>query len=224
MVRDIPSLQQMASDYFSEELAEAVRKQIDNDAKQHSEPLGNFDDALIGKKSAATLYLGDRFYSKLNTGQFAGVPAVHWNGLDPRGEPTFVYVPETDNPFKYITHDGREIIPKTMDTDGGSIPRILHGLGKFSPWIYAPAYLIHDWIFVAYKTGTSPDNNIAFEESAKILAEAIKTLMVSGFQNFDGENQAFEKAEDSLYLIYTAVNSFVAKNIWTDTTPIRQRH
>ena len=224
MGSDIQDLHRMASNYFSDALAEAVKEQIDNDAKLYSEKSINFDDAVIGTKGAKTLYLGDILYSKLKPGQFEGVPAVHWNGLDIHGEPTFVYVPDSQNVFKYRTSEGREIIPQTMDTDGGSIPRILHGIGKFSPWIYAPAYLIHDWIFIAHKTKTSPDNDITFEESAMILAEAIKTLMVTGFKNFDNDIQKFEKDEDTLYLIYKAVESFIARNLWDDKESIRRRH
>ena len=57
-------------------------------------------------------------------------------------------------------------------------------------------------------------SEIGFEKSALILAEAIKTMMEEGYSTFDGYTQKMPKAEDTLYLIYLAVKSDRAKNIW----------
>jgi hypothetical protein len=34
-----------------------------------------------------------------------------------------------------------------MYTDGGSIPQPLRAIKVYSPWGYAPAFLVHDWLF-----------------------------------------------------------------------------
>ncbi len=74
-----------------------------------------------------------------------------------------------------------------MYTDGGSIPRPGQLFNGFSPWGYGPAYMVHDWLFVARHcltddTPTPEEKRIAamqFQESAEIIAEAIKTLIAS---------------------------------------------
>lgn len=224
MPRDVTGLRRLATEMFSPELAEAVNQQIDDGEAVTPPKPENFEDATGHTKGFGTGYRGDALYKKLGTGEFEGLPQVRWNGMDKFGAPTFIYLPDTDKPFKYTTSKGRVIIPQMMDTDGGSIPRILHGLAKFSPWLYAPAYIIHDWIFVAHKTNTAPDSDITFEQSADIMAEAIKTLMETGIQTFDGEAQKFKKAEDTLYLMHKAVSSFIARNLWDDMASITRRH
>jgi hypothetical protein len=75
-----------------------------------------------------------------------------------------------------------------MYTDGGSIPPIASAFKGFSPWGYAPAYMIHDWLFIAHHCvvdGTPTEeeakmSGLTFKDSAVIIAEAIKALQVSG--------------------------------------------
>jgi hypothetical protein len=144
---------------------------------------------------------------------------VTWNGLLPDNKtPRFVYQPDNQTPFTFTTSSGRKITPGLMDTDGGSIPRVLHGIAKFSPWGYAPGYIIHDWIFTAHKCRHEPDDDITFEDSATILAECIKTMMEVGFEDFDGQTVKFKKAEDTMYLIYKAVASSIALRLWNDNS------
>lgn len=195
------------------ELADTVAQQILDDVDNRRS--GSF------KRSLATLYLADRFYRQLGVGSFEGAPTVTWNGYDDAGgRPVFVFEP---GEFAYVTADGRRITPSAMDTDGGSVPKVLHSFGNFNPWTYGPAFMIHDWIFVAHKCDTVPDNDIAFEESAIIMAEAMKTIMEVGFKDADGEMQVLPKAEDTLYLMYQAVRSHFAESLWNDTGNVRCR-
>ncbi len=216
-------LKNLSSSFFSEDLAKDVITQIDKEAADHltREPA---DPYKTSTKSIATLFLADLLYGKLETGRFEGLPIVQWNGFDPKtNSPSFVFIPDPDKPFRYITSENRIITPKKMDTDGGTIPRVLHGISKFSPWWYAPGYIIYDWIFVAHKSGVEPDNDISFEDSALLLAESLKTLMEDGFTNYDGQQQKFEKAEDTLYLIHKAVKSSFAKNLWDNISNVNSR-
>jgi hypothetical protein len=71
------------------------------------------------------------------------------------GDGQFVFVPNPNDPLKMSRIDqdgnvvGEPIQPGMMYTDGGSIPRIATVFKGFSPWGYAPAYMIHDWLFIA---------------------------------------------------------------------------
>ena len=55
------------------------------------------------------------------------------------------------------------------------------------------------------------------------MAEAIKTLMEVGFENQDGEIKKFPKSEDTLYLMYLAVSSSIARDAWDNPDTIRCR-
>jgi enamine deaminase RidA (YjgF/YER057c/UK114 family) len=165
--------------------------------------------AVNARLSPAAAGLADGFYAALDTGSFTGLPTVRWNAMD-----DFRFIADPAAPFAYTTGRGRRIEPRLMETDGGSIPRILRGFKKLSPWGYAPAFIIHDWIFTAHQCGLEPDNDLAFSDSARILAEAMKTLMEAGYRNFDGRLAKLEKSAAALYLIYLAVDSFIARKRW----------
>ena len=78
----------------------------------------------------------------------------------------------------------------------------LWSIPPYSPWGYAPGYIIHDWVFEAHRCG---NDDISFEESAVILGDAIKTLM---------ENDCAPKNKFGAYSIYQAVRSPVARAAW----------
>lgn len=160
-------------------------------------------------KGLLTFYLADRFYDKLPTGRFKGQIHVQWEGMD-----TFTFHTSEDKPFSYTTADGRKIQPKTMVTDGGSIPKLFQVFKKFSSWGYAPAFIIHDWLFVAQEIKDETDLDWTFEQSALVMAEAMKTLMEEGIENNKGKINKLDKSKDVLYLMYLAVSSFIAKKSW----------
>lgn len=207
-------LQASASHMFSDALSAEIQAKIERDATEAA-PAARTRGGIT-PESAATLFLGDRLYKKLGQGKFSGRLALVWNGMD-----SFIFVPDPSFPFTYTTSGGRVIKPRVMETDGGSIPRILRGLKKFSSWGYAPAFIIHDWLFVAKKCQAAPDNDWEFAETAGVMAEAMKTLMEAGYQSYRGETFKLEKAEDTLYLMYQAVSSSIAQNLWDDDTSVQ---
>ncbi len=209
------TLKLLAEDLFIDGLSQAISENIENDAIMQAKALPSARRGSIQPYSLATLFLADRFYENLPVGSFSGRLMVSWNGMD-----EFIHIPDPEHEFTYTTSAGKTIAPRVMKTDGGSIPRILRGLEKFSSWGYAPAFIVHDWLFTAKKCQYEPDTDWTFKDSALIMAEAIKTLMAVGFQDYTGNISRLEKAEDTLYLMYQAVNSFVAEDLWDDNSSV----
>lgn len=148
------------------------------------------------------------------------------------GEDKFVYYPYTQEPLVYRLPPElearlgvKEIRPGAIYTDGGSIPRAVRGLAGFSPWGYGPAYIVHDWLFVAHHciqhdlTARHDPRDMGevdivrrvdFPLSADILSGVIQALIK--------EKRVPERgfAPDA---IYTAVDSGFAKKLWNNSDP-----
>jgi hypothetical protein len=139
-------------------------------------------------------------YERMKVGEFKGGLEVRWIKPD-----RFIYIPDENDPLRFKTWDNKLIEPKKMYTDGGSIPRFFWGVPGYSPWGYAPSYIIHDWLFVAHHCEIPDYKDVSFEDSARLLAEGIKTLM---------ETKVAPRDETTLWAIYEAVNSPVAKSLW----------
>ncbi len=100
-----------------------------------------------------------------------------------------------------------------MYTDGGSIPTIAQGFKGLQPWAYAPAYMIHDWLFFANHCRQDGDPDpiyqdtagVTFADSAAILDEAIVSLMEAGLVK---PNDVARGA------ILAAVSSPIARGYW----------
>ncbi len=203
--RSLSDLTKLAEKMFSPKLALEVKNEII--ARENARPYSE-------NKSPVMLFISDSFYNSLEVGKFEGLPTITWNGYDEKNKkPNFTY---DTSEFTYVTASGRRINPRKMETDGGSIPKLLHSVGNFTPWTYGPSFIIHDWIFEAHKCNYEPENSIDFETSAKIMAESIKTLMVVGIKREDGNIQKLAKAEDTLFLMYLAVKSRFARKIWDE--------
>jgi len=142
---------------------------------------------------------------------------VVWVGSD-----KFIYVPGAKGRnFGFETaKTGRIIEPGLMYTDGGSIPRFAQVFKPFSSWGYAPAYIVHDWIFYGHycerdsgsRTAPYEDGKrfadvrgIDFHESAVILAEVIKTIE---------DNQQVAAHKLPARMITGAVDSVFAAALW----------
>ncbi|TLP59312.1 hypothetical protein FEE96_17065 [Parasedimentitalea maritima] len=131
-------------------------------------------------------------YDAAPVGEFTGSLFVMWIGEgDDTGSGRFVYVPDQNNPLRF-TRGGdpagvKVIEPEIMYTDGGSIPKQAQLFKGFSPWGYAPAYMVHDWIYVARHCLTDgkptareeTTKDMTFQDSADLTAEMIKTLIHS---------------------------------------------
>ncbi len=111
-------------------------------------------------------------YRDTTPATFTGALDVRWVHND-----YFLFVPNKDDPFTLRRANGTTIQPGPMYTDGGSIPRFLWGLEGYSPWGYAPAYIVHDWLFAAHHCGYAPDNQYTFADSVQVLAEGLKAIM-----------------------------------------------
>lgn len=216
------TLKELAAEQFVDELAQAIAEQIDKEVQIPAEQLPSTitinPDGIVPYSLLpfSLLPFVDNFYNQLGVGKFSGRLLVCWNGMD-----NFVFIPDQTNPLTYTTSKGRKIIPKLMQTDGGSIPRILRGFSKkLSPWSYAPAFMVHDWLFAAKKCQYEPDVDWTFHQSADIMAEAMKTLMEVGFTDYKGNVFRLERAENTLYVMHKAVISSIAENLWKDDSSV----
>ncbi|MDZ4395999.1 hypothetical protein [Cypionkella sp.] len=159
-------------------------------------------------------------YDDAPVGKLSGTVLVMWVGETEAGEGDgrFVYVPsatplrfERANPSATL----KTIQPQMMYTDGGSIPALAQVFKGFSPWGYAPAYIVHDWLFVARKcvndNSANPDQaavaQMPFGESATVAAEVIKTLIAT---NTVAPNDIAPQ------LIASAVAGPIAKSRWNE--------
>ena len=158
------------------------------------------------------------FYDSLKVGKFSGELNVQWYDFD-----KFVYIPSETKPLTFTRYNGETIIPGKMFTDGGSIPYPLRAFKQYSPWGYAPAYLIHDWLYNQNRCGST---QYEFVETSRILAEAIKTLMETyqvkqstGKYEYKVASMSnlMLKDETILYSIYVAVSSKAALDSFNST-------
>ena len=139
-------------------------------------------------------------YNKLHTGRLEGKLIVQW--LEPD---VFLFIPDSSKPLKFIRGNGTVIQPGRMLTDGGSIPRPLWAFRSYSPWGYAPAFIVHDWLFYIKRCKLSDYQAWSLESAADVMAEVMKTMMESG---------KVEKDPTTVELMQTAVNSRFAKKYW----------
>ncbi|WP_424830899.1 hypothetical protein [Ruegeria sp.] len=161
-------------------------------------------------------------YSRVvETSKFDGRLFVMWvgEGSAYSGDGRFVFIPNPNDPLTFTRLDnlgnviGQPIRPEIMYTDGGSIPRLATVFKGLSPWGYAPAYMVHDWLFIAHHCnvdGTPTEeekrmSDLNFSDSAIIMAEAIKSLQVSGqVQNNDVSG----------FAVSSAVSGPISRSLW----------
>jgi len=137
---------------------------------------------------------GDVDWNNREPGDFEGRVFLMWAGpgAGDAGDGNFVFIPDPDNALTF-TRDARydrfqTVTPGVMYTDGGSVPRVAQAFRGLQPWGYGPAYMVHDWLFVAHhcnREGKADANEasmagMSFEESAHLIAEALKTLVAEG--------------------------------------------
>jgi hypothetical protein len=143
---------------------------------------------------------GQRAYDGTGVGKFAGAVELRWLGAD-----RFLFVPDENDPLRFTGPDGKVYQPQPIYTDGGSIPRIFWSVPGYSPWALGPAYVIHDWLFMAHHCQTQGYTTTTFEDSARVMAESIKTLM---------ETNKVHKDVRLFWSVVTAVKTSFAENIW----------
>jgi hypothetical protein len=157
--------------------------------------------------------LKEAFVDGLQAGKFEGDFRLEWIAPD-----LFMYYPDNNDPFRFIRKkaNGKEeiITPQKMETDGGSIPRIMQVIPGLSPWEYGPAHIIHDWEFEAHDRARQDPNfkfNKSFKQVNLTFAEAIWTLMKVGYKK-----KKPKMLKSNIYDIHAAVSSSVAKKVWDD--------
>lgn len=133
-------------------------------------------------------------------GTLSGKLIVQW-----AGENKFIYLPDSLDPLTFVTTDNKRIVPRTMYTDGGSIPPIFWSVRGLSPWGYGPAYVVHDWLFEQHRCLYQGWEEITFSDSARILGEVIDTLMKRGDVPPNHEARS---------LIEQGVRTGVARALW----------
>lgn len=139
----------------------------------------------------------------IGVGDLKGRVYVEWIGED-----RFVYR-RTDKPLSFrpsFFPKTVAIVPDDMFTDGGSVPRVFWSIPGLSPWALGPAYIIHDWLFVAHRCGLTVPSEvraITFEQSAIVLAEVARALIESGLIK-----------HDMLDAIVWAVRTRYARGLW----------
>lgn len=144
-------------------------------------------------------------YNRVHPGDLHGRLVVQWVDHD-----KFIFVPDAEKPLSFTRHSREVITPGLMYTDGGSIPRQLWALRSYSPWGYAPAYIVHDWLFEMKHCALPGSERYNVEEAAWVLAEVMKTMMEKhGAQPTD---------KLALYSIFEAVRSPIAAGLWENGT------
>lgn len=159
-------------------------------------------------------------YDPHTSAYFTGSVLVIWIGEGgASGDGKFLFVPNPNDRLTLHRDAGNGaaavIEPGLMYTDGGSIPRIAQVFNGLSPWGYAPAYMIHDWIFTARHClvdgQDSPKydqvRNVGFDESATILNEAISALI---------NHRKVKRNDLAIATITAAVDSVVARRLWDE--------
>lgn len=143
-------------------------------------------------------------YNNVKTGTLQGRLIVEWYDRD-----KFVFLPDQNNRLRFTRSDGTVIRPEIMMTDGGSIPRVLWAFKSYSPWGYAPAFIIHDWLFVAHHDNHPDYNHYTLQEAGLVMSEVMKTMMEDDYNRRGAPRERFV-----LYSMYLAVTSAIARHWW----------
>lgn len=144
----------------------------------------------------------DESFDGTAIGEFSGKLLVEWISSD-----LFVFRPDDLDPFVFKRNNGETIVPGPMLTDGGTIPRPLWVLRNYGPWGYAPAYIVHDWLFYSKYCGESPGKDVEFGYTVDVFGEALKTMM---------KRDDFEDEVGTFNNMVAAVSSRVARKYWRE--------
>ena len=140
-------------------------------------------------------------YDQVEVGQLNGKLIVEWVDQD-----KFVFLPDPDKPLTFKRKSGEVIQPQRMYTDGGSVPTALRAVKSYSPWGYAPAFIVHDWQFVMKQCKLDCFEKYDLEKAATILDEFMKTVMEN--PKYCGTNRHVHSSMNQ------AVRSDTAKEYW----------
>ncbi|WP_449301626.1 DUF1353 domain-containing protein [Pseudoxanthomonas mexicana] len=139
-------------------------------------------------------------YDQLPPGELKGKLLVRWIEPD-----TFLFIPDNEDPLVFTRSNGDRVMPGRMLTDGGSIPRPLWILRSYSPWGYAPAFVVHDWLFEMKHCRLPGHEQYTHRIAADVMGEVMKTMMISGKVAVD---------KPTLWSMHAAVSSGISGDIW----------
>lgn len=139
-------------------------------------------------------------YDTLATGTLKGKLIVQW--LEPD---LFLFIPDATSPLSFTRASGKTITPGRMLTDGGSIPRGMWILRNYSPWGFAPAFIVHDWLFSMKYCRAPGFEQYTVEEAGRVMAEVMKTMIVQ---------HRIDASALTVSAMYAAVVSPPARNLW----------
>lgn len=142
-------------------------------------------------------------YERTEPGKLKGKLILEWVDQD-----KFRFISDATDPLRFVRANSQEIQPGPMFTDGGSIPAPLRAIKSFSPWGYAPAFIIHDWLFVMKQCRLPGYENWDHLKAAEVFSEVMKTVMEN--PKFGGPNKLVH------YSMYEAVRSDIARQYWDD--------
>jgi len=140
-------------------------------------------------------------YDRTEPGELKGKLVVEWVSQD-----NFLFIPDPQNPLTFRRKNNEVIQPERMYTDGGSTPTALRAIKSYSPWGYAPAFIVHDWLFVVQHCKVPGHENFDLDKAATIMAEVMKTIMEN--PKYGGPNKLVH------YSMYEAVRSKAAADYW----------
>ncbi len=143
----------------------------------------------------------DITWTQTSAGQLKGKLVIEWINQD-----EFLFIPDPAQPLTFTRANNEVIVPAAMYTDGGSIPVALRAVKSYSPWGYAPAFVVHDWLFTIKQCKLQGHEKLTLDDAATVLAEVLKTVMEN--PKYGGPNKLVH------YSMYEAVRSTVAKDYW----------
>ncbi len=141
-------------------------------------------------------------YARTKTGELRGKLVVQWVEPD-----QFIFLPDQDRPLTFTRANHNAIAPGQMYTDGGSIPRPFWAFKHYSPWGYAPAFIVHDWLFHMQHCQLSGYDKYDVDEAAQVMSEVMKTLM-------EMKKEEIPTDKVALYAMFEAVRSPMAAKLW----------
>jgi hypothetical protein len=141
------------------------------------------------------------FYDRTEVGTLKGRLVIEWIDQD-----RFIFLPDAQDPLTFTRKNNEVIRPERMYTDGGTIPTALRAIKSYSPWGYAPAFIVHDWLFVTKHCKVAGYESYDLDKAATVMAEVMKTVMEN--PKYGGPNKLVH------YSMYEAVRSPKAKEYW----------
>lgn len=139
-------------------------------------------------------------FDTVKTGRLSGKLIVQW--LEPD---LFLFIPDSDKPLTFTRDNGQAITPGRMLTDGGSIPRSVWILRNYSPWGFAPAFIVHDWIFEMKHCKIDGYELFSLKEAGLVMAEIMKTMI---------EQKKVDAGAFTVTSMYLAVVTPLARQYW----------